>query len=60
MFRAVRATAEAARVRPRDAWWPAFQRAAGDLLAAGLGAADRPDDLAGRLHVLYRDHREVR
>lgn len=55
---AVRRTIERCRVRPRDPWWPAFQREAGDRLVAGLRRGDEPATLASDLSDLHRRHRE--
>lgn len=58
LFAAVLPTLEASLLRPRDAWWPAFQNDAGDLLARGLRERRDPPLLAGELAHLYHDHRE--
>ena len=55
-LRAVLRTLEASGVRPRGAWWPEFQRASGELLAAGLAAARAPGVLASDLDRLYHHH----
>lgn len=55
---AVRRTIERCGVRPRDPWWPAFQRAAGVLLADGLRERRAPSELAAALDDLYRQARE--
>jgi multiple sugar transport system substrate-binding protein len=54
-FSGTLATIEAAWVRPRDAWWPAFQREAGRLLTSAL--ADRASAVPtfAQLDDLYRD-----
>ena len=57
-LRAVLRTLEASQVRPRGAWWPEFQRASGELLAAGLAAGRAPGLLASDLDRLYDHHRE--
>jgi ABC-type glycerol-3-phosphate transport system substrate-binding protein len=59
MFEAVLPTLEVSQVRPRDAWWPAFQGEAGELLARGLRAATDAGVLAAELARLYHDHREL-
>jgi multiple sugar transport system substrate-binding protein len=48
-FAGTRATIEAAWVRPRDPWWPEFQRAAGERLAAALAHEGDPARLAAEL-----------
>jgi multiple sugar transport system substrate-binding protein len=57
-LRAVLRTLEASRVRPREAWWPEFQRASGELLAAGLAGGRAPRLLANELDRLYHHVRE--
>jgi multiple sugar transport system substrate-binding protein len=59
LFADVLSTLEASLVRPNDPWWPAFQRAAGDLLARGLTARREPPRLAADLARAYHDHREA-
>lgn len=59
MFKAVLPTLEASQVRPRDAWWPAFQRAAGELLARQLRDEPEAPRLADEVTRLYHDHREA-
>jgi multiple sugar transport system substrate-binding protein len=59
MFAAVLPTLEASQIRPRDAWWPTFQRASGQLLARLLQAHRDPVRLADELARLYHDHREA-
>ena len=54
-YSGTRASIEAAWVRPRDGWWPAFQLDAGRLLTDNLLDGD-PDNLTGRLHELHRRH----
>jgi multiple sugar transport system substrate-binding protein len=54
-YSGTRASIEAAWVRPRDDWWPAFQLEAGELLTDNLLDAD-PDDLTARLLELHRRH----
>jgi multiple sugar transport system substrate-binding protein len=56
-LRAVTRTLEASRVRPNEPWWPGFQLAAGELLAAGLAARADPRSLASDLARLYHRHR---
>ncbi len=51
------ATIEAAWIRPRDAWWPAFQLEGGRLLAAALADGLDAATTFDRLDNLYRDHR---
>jgi multiple sugar transport system substrate-binding protein len=52
-FSGTLATIESAWVRPRDAWWPAFQLEAGCALANGLAAGAEPSALLARLDELY-------
>ncbi|MGH6717984.1 MAG: extracellular solute-binding protein [Alphaproteobacteria bacterium] len=52
-FSATRATIDAAWVRPRYAGYIAFQRAAGDAIAAHLGGAVTEADLIDRLERLH-------
>jgi multiple sugar transport system substrate-binding protein len=54
-FSGTLATIEASWVRPRDAWWPAFQLEAGSLLTTAL--ADRASAVLTftELESLYRD-----
>jgi multiple sugar transport system substrate-binding protein len=59
MFNAVLPTLEASQLRPRDAWWPAFQRAGGELVARALRERREPLGLADALARLYHDHREA-
>jgi multiple sugar transport system substrate-binding protein len=59
MFEAVLPTLEMSQVRRRDAWWPAFQRASGELLARGLLLGREPLRLADELARLYHDHHEA-
>ena len=59
MFAAVLSTLDASQVRPRDAWWPAFQGAAGELLARALREQSDPLRLADEVARLYHDHREA-
>ncbi len=54
-YSGTRASIDAAWVRPRDDWWPAFQLEAGRLLTNNLLAGDA-DDLTGQLHELHRRH----
>lgn len=58
MYASVRPTLESGRLRPRDPWWPGFQRASGELLTRELKARAEPDGIAQQLAVLYHDHRE--
>jgi multiple sugar transport system substrate-binding protein len=58
-FSATRATIEAAWVRPREPWWPAFQRAAGERLAERLHDAPEPEQLAAELDDLIPAPQEV-
>jgi multiple sugar transport system substrate-binding protein len=58
MFAAITDTISHSRVRPADAWWPAFQNAAGHLTRDRLAERDDPDTLARDLQDLYRHHRE--
>ncbi len=59
MFSAVLPTLVASRVRPRDAWWPTFQRASGELLAQALQGDCDPTALADQLTELFHDHCEA-
>jgi multiple sugar transport system substrate-binding protein len=59
MFTAVLPTLEASLVRPRDGWWPAFQRAAGELVSRALRERREPLRAADELARLYHDHREA-
>lgn len=55
-YSATFATIEAAWVRPREAWWPGFQLAAGRLLAAALTDQASADATLAGLDTLYRQH----
>jgi multiple sugar transport system substrate-binding protein len=57
-FSGTRDTLEAAWVRPREPWWPAFQREAGELLVSELLARRGAVDIAWELNALLREHRE--
>jgi multiple sugar transport system substrate-binding protein len=57
-FSGTRATLEAAWVRPREPWWPSFQREAGELLVSELIARRGAVDIAWELNALLREHRE--
>lgn len=59
MFAAVLPTLSASQVRPREPWWPAFQRASGELLTRALRSGFEPAGLADELADLYADHREA-
>jgi multiple sugar transport system substrate-binding protein len=59
LFAAVLPTLEASQVRPRDPWWPAFQRSAGEFLASALRERRDPPLLAAELARLYHDQREA-
>lgn len=59
MFEAVLPTLEASQIRPRDAWWPAFQRDSGDLLARALQNRSDPVAIADDLARSYHEHREA-
>ena len=50
------ATIEAAWVRPRDAWWPAFQLESGLLLTRSLEERQHPAAVFAALESLYLDH----
>jgi multiple sugar transport system substrate-binding protein len=50
-------TIEQAWVRPRDAWWPAFQLEGGQLLNRGLAGHRSPDALLEELESRYLDCR---
>ncbi len=54
-YSGTRASVEAAWVRPRDAWWPAFQLEAGALLNAALRESLPGATTIARLEDLYRD-----
>jgi multiple sugar transport system substrate-binding protein len=49
------ATIEASWVRPRDTWWPAFQREAGHLLTTALAERASAIPTFTELDSLYRD-----
>lgn len=53
-FSGTLATIEAAWVRPRDAWWPAFQREGGRWLVDALERRRRSSEAFGALEALYR------
>ena len=53
-YSGTRATITAAWVRPRDAWWPGFQLAAGRLLTDALAAGAPPAGTFRQLDDLYR------
>jgi multiple sugar transport system substrate-binding protein len=57
-LRAVLRTLDASQVRPREAWWPEFQRSSGGLLAAGLAGGRDPLLLASDVGRLYHHQRE--
>jgi len=52
-------TLEASQVRPRDPWWPEFQRAAGEFLTGALRERCEPPLMADEVARLYHDHREA-
>jgi multiple sugar transport system substrate-binding protein len=54
-YSGTRASMEAAWMRPRDAWWPAFQLEAGALLNAALRSRLPAATTIARLDDLYRD-----
>jgi multiple sugar transport system substrate-binding protein len=54
-FSGTLATIEASWVRPRDAWWPAFQRKAGHLLTTALAERASAVRTFAELDSLYRD-----
>jgi multiple sugar transport system substrate-binding protein len=58
MYAAVLPTLQSARLRPRDPWWPGFQRASGELLARELQAGAEPGAITQQLAGLYHHHRE--
>lgn len=58
-FSGTRASIEGAYVRPREAWWPAFQEAAGHVVAASLRSATDPEQAADELERLFAEHRAV-
>ena len=51
-----RATIEGAWLRPRDAWWPAFQLEAGEALTALLAQGVAAEAIAERLETLHLRH----
>lgn len=53
-YSATAATMRAAWVRPRAAWWPAFQLAAGRLITRSLIERDAPADVLRRLSDLHQ------
>jgi multiple sugar transport system substrate-binding protein len=53
-FSSTAETLEQAWVRPRDPWWPAFQRQAGPLVSNGLAEGEPSDRLFDALESLYR------
>ena len=59
LFAAVLPTLETSQVRPRDPWWPEFQRDAGEFLAGALRERREPPVLAAEVARLYHDHREA-
>jgi hypothetical protein len=59
MFTAVLPTLERSQTRPRDPWWPDFQRDSGELIARALSVHRDPLLLADDLAHLYHDHREA-
>jgi multiple sugar transport system substrate-binding protein len=54
-FSSTLATIEASWVRPRDAWWPAFQLEAGQLLTTALADVASVPHTFRNLDSLYRD-----
>ncbi|MCC6223104.1 MAG: extracellular solute-binding protein [Thermoleophilia bacterium] len=56
-FSGTRRTIESAWVRPRDPWWPGFQRVAGELLAGALRSGATPRGIVAALERVYREHR---
>lgn len=54
-FSGTAATIEQAWVRPRERWWPAFQREGGRLLNDGFRAGEAPRRLLEELDSLYRE-----
>jgi multiple sugar transport system substrate-binding protein len=59
LFAAVLPTLEASQVRPRDPWWPEFQRDAGEFLTGALRERCEPPVMADEVARLYHDHREA-
>jgi len=57
LFARVRSTIEIAWTRPRAAWWPAFQLAAGALLVAALRERQAANAVAAALERLYMQQR---
>lgn len=51
------ATMEASWVRPRDAWWPAFQLAGGSAIVESLRLNQAPQAAFATLEQLYEKHR---
>ena len=58
-FPTILRTIEHSRLRPRDRWWPAFQRAGGDVLRDGLATGDPVGEIVDRLQLSYRTHRRA-
>jgi multiple sugar transport system substrate-binding protein len=58
-YRRTLATIDAAWVRPREPWWPAFQRSGGEALQRGLVAGQPSDQILQRLAELLDDVREL-
>ncbi len=58
-FSGTRATIEAAYVRPRDAWWPGFQRDGGVLVRRCLQARGDIETTLDELEDLYRMRRAL-
>jgi multiple sugar transport system substrate-binding protein len=54
-FSGTAATIERAWVRPRERWYPAFQREGGRLLTRGLAGGEVPRRLLEALDSVYRD-----
>jgi multiple sugar transport system substrate-binding protein len=55
-YSGTRATIGGAWVRPREAWWPGLQLAAGELLTAGLRQRRPAAEITDELHELFRRH----
>jgi multiple sugar transport system substrate-binding protein len=56
-FSGTLASIEGAYVRPRDAWWPRFQEAAGELVADALRERRAPAAAVEALERLFAAHK---
>jgi multiple sugar transport system substrate-binding protein len=59
-YSATLSTLETAWIRPRGAWWPEFQLAAGEALTRGLAAGAAPGALLAELETIYESRRRLR